>query len=543
MMAIVSAQEGAQHPTPSPVFPNKQPPPPPNSISVVHLNEQKVFAAFDGTPDPDPTRWILDSGASNHMSGSRAAFAHLDTGIHGSVRFGDGSTAQIEGSGTVLFTCKNGEHQTLSNVYYLPRLTANIVSVGQLDETGYQVLVEHGLMHIRDEERRLLAKVPRSPGRLYVLIVTIARPICLAARTNDEAWTWHDRFGHANFTALRKMARDELVRGMPTIKQVDQLCEACLAGKQRRTPFPQKALRRLTEPLQLLHGDLCGPITPATPSSNRYFLLLVDDYSRYMWIVLLPSKDAAAAAIKNVQAAAERKSGKKLLALRTDRGGEFAAADFTDYCAHLGVRRELTTPYTPQQNGVVERRNQTVVGTARSMMKNKGLPGVFWGEAVTTAVYLLNRTSCKANQGATPYELWTGSTPAVHHLRTFGCVAHVKATTPNPKKLDDRNKRMIFVGYEPGSKAYRAYNPLTRRVHISRDIIFDEAVQWAWTADHDVHPGDFIIEEADLGGLQLSPQLQHLRPRDMLHLLPLRRRHQRPGTWPQHRLHQVLLLP
>jgi transposase InsO family protein len=500
MMAIASAQEGGQHQTPSPsIFPNSPPPPPPKSVVDVHLNEPKVFAVFDGSPDPDPARWILDTGASNHMSGSKAAFAHLDSGIHGSVRFGDGSTAQIEGSGTVLFTGKNGEHQTLSNVYYLPRITANIISVGQLDETGYQVLVEDGFMRIRDEERRLLAKIPRSPGRLYVLTVNIARPVCLAARADDEAWTWHTRFGHANFTALRKMARQELVRGMPTLNQKEQLCDACLAGKQRRAPFPQKALRRSPEPLQLLHGDLCGPITPATPSGNRYFLLLVDDYSRYMWIALLPSKDVAAAAIKNIQAAAERKSGKKLLALRTDRGGEFAAADFNDYCAHLGVRRELTAPYTPQQNGVVERRNQTVVGTARSMMKDKALPGVFWGEAVTTAVYLLNRTSCKANQGATPYELWTGSTPAVHHLRTFGCVAHVKVTTPSPKKLDDRSKRMVFVGYEPGSKAYRVYDPVTRRVHISRDIIFDETAQWAWSADQNAGHGEFVIEEADPG--------------------------------------------
>jgi transposase InsO family protein len=498
MMAIDSIQEGENKSSPPPVFPSKTPPAP-EPAAELHLTEPKVFAVCDGGPDPDPTRWILDTGASNHMSGSRSAFAHLDSGIHGTVRFGDGSVAQIEGSGTILFTCKNGEHQKLSNVYFLPRLTANIISVGQLDEGRYQVLVEDGTMRIRDEERRLLARIPRSPGRLYVLTVTIARPVCMAARTDEEAWTWHARLGHINFTALRKMTREGLVRGMPLLNQVDQVCEACLAGKQRRAPFPQKAPRRSTEVLQLIHGDICGPITPPTPSGNRYFLLLVDDYSRYMWIALLPSKDAAAAAIKNIQAAAERKSGKKLLALRTDRGGEFAATDFTNYCAQLGVRRELTAPYTPQQNGVVERRNQSVVGMARSILKAKALPSVFWGEAVVTAVYLQNRSSCKGIGGKTPYELWTGSAPAVHHLRTFGCIAHVKVTTPHQKKLDDRSRRMIFVGYEPGSKAYRAYDPLTRRVHISRDILFDEAAQWTWTAGHDDNLGDFTVEEPEPG--------------------------------------------
>jgi len=117
--------------------------------------------------------------------------------------------------------------------------------------------------------------------------------------------------------------------------------------------------------------------------------------------------------IKRVQAAAERKSGKKMLALRTDRGGEFTATNFTEYCAELGVQCQLTAPYSLQQNGVVERRNQSVVGTARSMLKAKGLLGEFWGEAVTTAVYLLNRSSSKSVGGKTPYELWTGSVPVV----------------------------------------------------------------------------------------------------------------------------------
>ncbi|XP_066361294.1 uncharacterized protein [Miscanthus floridulus] len=188
-MAITSAhEEKNQSPSPS-ALPNKPPPPSPTSTTEIHITELKVFAAFDGVQDPDPKRWILDTGASNHMSGSRAAFAHLDSGVHGSVRFDVGSIAQIKGSGTILFTYKNGVHQSLPNVYYLPRLTANIISVGQLDEGGYQVLMEDGMMHVRDEEHRLLARIPRSPGRLYVLDINIARPVCLAARVDDAAWT------------------------------------------------------------------------------------------------------------------------------------------------------------------------------------------------------------------------------------------------------------------------------------------------------------------------------------------------------------------
>lgn len=461
----------------------------------VQLVEEKVFAALDDKEDRDPRRWIFDTGASNHMTGSRDAFADLDTGVAGTVRFGDGSVVRIEGCGTVLFNCKNGEHRALPNTYFIPRLTANIVSCGQLDEVDFEILIGGGVMRVRDEQRRLLAKIRRGPGRLYVLDLTIARPVCLATHAGEDAWRWHARFGHTNFAALRKMGREGLVRGLPVLSQVEQLCDACLAGKHRRAPIPSQAQRRSANPLELFHGDLCGPITPATPSGNRYFLLLVDDFSRFMWVALLGTKDAAPTAIKRIQAAAERKSGRKLLALRTDRGGEFTSAHFDEYCAELGVGRQLTAPYTPQQNGVVERRNQTVVGMARTMIKAKALPGMFWGEAVNTAVYILNRTTTKGTGGKTPYELWKGTTPAVHHLRTFGCVAHVKNIGPNVKKLDDRSKPMIFVGYEPGSKAYRVYDPATRRIHISRDVIFDEEARWEWSSDPTANnDDDFLIE-------------------------------------------------
>ena len=151
------------------------------------------------------------------MTGSRGAFSDLNTTVTGLVRFGEGSVAQIEGSETVLFSLKNGEHRSFTGVYYLPQLTANIISVGQLDEGGFQVLVEHSVMRIRDEEQRLLAKVPRWAGRLYVLDVKLACPVYLVARTDDEAWRWHSHFGHLHFAALRKMAREELVCGLPLL--------------------------------------------------------------------------------------------------------------------------------------------------------------------------------------------------------------------------------------------------------------------------------------------------------------------------------------
>jgi transposase InsO family protein len=129
-------------------------------------------------------------------------------------------------------------------------------------------------------------------------------------------------------------------------------------------------------------------------------------------------------------------------------GGEFTSNSFASYCEDCGIKHHLTTPYTPQQNGVVEMQNQTVVGMARSLLKIMGMPAKFWGEAVATAVYLLNRALTKSVHGMMPYQVWHGKKPNVQHLRTFGCVAHVKCIGPGLNKLSDKSTQMIFIGYE-----------------------------------------------------------------------------------------------
>jgi transposase InsO family protein len=177
--------------------------------------------------------------------------------------------------------------------------------------------------------------------------------------------------------------------------------------------------------------------------------LLIDDLSRYMWVMVLGSKGEVANAIKRVQVAAEAECGRKLRVLRTDNAGELTAAEFASYCADKGVQRHYAS-YSPQQNGVVERRNQTVVGMARALLKQRGMSVVVWGEAVVTAVYILNRSPTKALNGMTPYEAWHGRKPAVSHLRVFGCLAFTKELG-HIGKLDDRSTLGVCIGYAEGS--------------------------------------------------------------------------------------------
>ena len=177
---------------------------------------------------------------------------------------------------------------------------------------------------------------------------------------------------------------------MPIVKRIEQVCDGCVLGKQHRKPFPQASSFRAEKGLELVHADLCGHITPKTLGGAAYFLLVVDDCGRYMWVEMLKTKDQALDCFKKIKLIADVESGEKLKALRTDRGVEFTSNLFSVFCSDGGIKHYTTTPYSPQQNGVVERRNQTVVEMVRCMLKAMQVPSAFWGEAVCTAVYVLN---------------------------------------------------------------------------------------------------------------------------------------------------------
>ncbi|GJS98228.1 zinc finger, CCHC-type containing protein [Tanacetum coccineum] len=193
----------------------------------------------------------------------------------------------------------------------------------------------------------------------------------------------------------------------------------------------------------------------------------------------------------------------KLRMLRTDRGGEFTSNEFTKYCKENGIARQLTAPYSPQQNGVVERRNRTVLSTTRSMMKAMKLPLTFWAEAVRHAIYILNRVPTRALIDKTPYEALYNRKPNLENLRIFGCTAYAKITIPHLKKLDDRSIPLIYLGVEEGSKACRLYDPIAKKKHVSRDVRFMETKPWDWdkdevdTSTQDTFWTSFVVDGVD----------------------------------------------
>jgi hypothetical protein len=272
----------------------------PTSRRCVELVEEEVFTVMGDVGGGDPKRWIFEhrclQSHDRHQGGLlRSRHRHHRHGeIHRWLRRPD------RGIRYHTLCIKNRERRTLTNTYYIPRLTANIVSYDQLHKDGFQINIQSGVTRVHDEKMRLLAKIHHGFGRLYMLDITIAWPVCLVACASKDAWRWHTHFTHISFRAPCKMEREGLVHGLPTLLQFDQVCVACLVDKHQKTPSPHQAQQRATEPLELMHGDICGPITMVTPSGNRYFLLLLDGFSRYMWVVLLPTNDGALMTIKNV---------------------------------------------------------------------------------------------------------------------------------------------------------------------------------------------------------------------------------------------------
>jgi hypothetical protein len=207
--------------------------------ALIFLNEEKAKVVPGRDGDPVDSTWYLDTGASNHMTGERAAFVDLDETVRDNVKFGDGSVVQIMGKGTIAFSIEGGPQRAFSDVYFIPRLKSSVVRLGQLDEHACDIRIKHGVLTIHDRHGNLIAKVNRVPNRLYKLSMRAMQPVCLAVCYDSPSWRWHARYGHLHIEALQKMAREDMVRGMPGVEPTGELCDACLAGKQRRTPFPQ----------------------------------------------------------------------------------------------------------------------------------------------------------------------------------------------------------------------------------------------------------------------------------------------------------------
>jgi hypothetical protein len=278
------------------------------------------------------------------------------------------------------------------------------------------------------------------------------------------------RYGHLNFESLSKLQKQGMVKGLPTFKKENSKCEACIYGKESRESFPTSSWRA-NRRLQLVHSDVCGPLQTSL-GGCKYFLLFIDDFSRITWVYFLKQKSEVFEKFKIFRQLVENEVKEKIGTLRTDYGGEFTFNEFKTYCIDNGIRRHLTNFYTPQQNGVAERMNHTLLGMARSMLSFKKLSSTYWAKAIHTSIYLRNRSPTASLDEITPYEAWFGFKPRVKHLRVFESVCYALVPKEKQTKLDSRILKCTMIGYFDEKKGYRLL--FDGKFIVSRDVVFDE---------------------------------------------------------------------
>ena len=265
----------------------------------------------------------------------------------------------------------------------------------------------------------------------------------------ESSNVWHGRLGHVNFNSMRRLIKFNCIPNFHIDSKYK--CETCVEAKLTRASF--KSVERKTEPLDMIHTDICDLKSLPTKGGNKYFITFIDDCTKYCYVYLLKSKDEAIDKFVLYKNEVENQLNKKIKVVRSDRGGEYVSP-FADLCAKHGIRHEFTAPYSPQQNGIAERKNRTLKEMVNAMLISSGLSQDMWGEAILTATYLLNKIPRKEKE-ETPYELWMGRKPSYQYLRVWGCLAKVAIPTPKAQKIGPKSVDCIFIGYARNSSAYR----------------------------------------------------------------------------------------
>nr|KAJ0217072.1 hypothetical protein LSAT_V11C300142760 [Lactuca sativa] len=333
--------------------------------------------------------------------------------IDGSVvKMGNVATEPIKGIGSVLLTFISGKCLCLNNVLYVPGIRKNLVSKIVLNNCGYKQVLESDKLNIN---------YPSSDNFVFMASSSTSNNF-------HKSELWHARLGHIHYKRLKDMSKMSLIPAFDM--QNNEKCKTCMLTKITRQPFKDV---RESKVLDLIHSDLCD--FHATPSlgNKKYVINFIEDASRYCYIYLLHSKDEALDKFKIYKQQVELHKNKLIKILHTDRGGEYYDPAYHE---STGIIHQTTTTYTPQQNGVAERKNRTLKEMVNFMLLYSGLSEGFWGEAMLTACYILNRTPNKRSK-TTPYELWCKNVQNLSYVKVWGCRAVVRLTEPKRKTLGE----------------------------------------------------------------------------------------------------------
>ena len=423
------------------------------------------------------------------MTGDKAHFIQLTPKSSGHVTYGDNNKGKILGVGKV----GNVSNLVIENVLFVDGLEHNLLSISQLCDMGNKVTFTSDFCYIKSAIDDSVKFVGRRSNNTYLIDldeITSLFTTCFKS-FDDEVKLWHKCIAHFNVNQLNKLLRKDLVIGLPKLNfKLESICDSCQQCKQVKSSFKPKNVVSTTKPLELIHMDLFGPSQIQSLGGNYYGFVLVDDFTRFTWTLFLRAKSDVYKSFKKFAKLIQNQLSLKIVTIRSDHGGEFENTKIDAFCDKFGIDHQFSAPRTPEQNGVVERKNRVLVELARTMLKESKVPTYFWADAVNTACYVINRILIRPKLNKTPYELLKGRKPNISHFHAFGCKVFILNNGKDQiGKFDSKADEGIFIGYSTHSKAYRVYNKRTLTVEESVHVVFDESSK----GDCVVSLGDEIV--------------------------------------------------
>lgn len=442
-------------------------------------NAQDVmFACVQYSGPQKLTQWCLDSGATSHMCHDEKKFEKVDTNDKCDVYTAAEHSVESRGAGEVKIKIKLGENKIndikLKDAMLVPQFRSNLLSVSRMTDSGYTVTFKRKCAFVNrsDGSTALIAK---RQGQLYVVDETAPQRTPVARNAQeDNRLRWHQRLGHLNSKDMDKLKSKNMVVGLNMKgNSIEINCEVCNKCKIHQLPY-KSSPRREKERLGLIHSDICGPMNIPSLGGAKYFVTFIDDMSRYVEVVTLKKRSEVITAFKTYKKRVEKETGCKIKKIRTDNAKEYLSKEFNDFLEEEGIKRQLSVEYCPQQNGVAERANRTLVEMARCMLLQSEVPNGLWAEAINTAAYIRNRCPTKTLEDLTPAEVWSNEKPYIGFMRIFGSKVIALERKPSRGKFEPKGKEYILVGYSQESKAYRLWNPGTKTILKRRDVRFIE---------------------------------------------------------------------
>ncbi|KAL4304503.1 hypothetical protein GQ457_10G014750 [Hibiscus cannabinus] len=417
--------------------------------------------------------WILDSGCSYHITSNREWFSTYMHVNCGSVYLGDDSCCNIVGIGEVRIRMYDGTIRTLCDVRHIPDLKKNLISLGTLHKNGFIPKADEDRETIKIVKGALVVmKGKITVGNIYKLSgSTVVGGANSVESCDDDTKVWHMRLGHLSESGMVALHKRNLLHSVKSDKL--DFCKFCVLGKQTKVSF-MTGKHKTEGILDYVHSDVWGPTRGSSLGGSMYYVTFIDDFSKKVWVYFLKQKSEVFAKFKQWKAQVENQTGRKIKYLRSDNGTEYTDSQFQRFCEDHGIQRHFTTRKTPQQNGVAERMNRSLNERARCLRLNSGLPKCFWAEAVSMACYLINRSPRASLGDKVAEEVWSGNVLDFSNLQIFGCPTYVHVPGDERSKLDAKSKKCIFLGYKKGVKGYKFWDPVARKMVISRDAIFDE---------------------------------------------------------------------